>query len=578
MELEENMHKLSYEEAQRLERYTNKKLFDFMNDNVEIDKALKEINSEYPFFSDESKKTGFKLWLSIDYINKDGKSFIEKFLESNSNNLNQLERDLLVDRNNSFISLFEIMGFEDESLILLDSLQNKEYIVCEPQMSKVTNAGDFLFARIGKLLDEYYFIGEINYLPENVKPLFIEEFLYDFNAIRKDNPELIIRDYQKKYSLSLIRNYNNCIFNAIENDEDINALLYDELNEFEGYLKNRANNLTIGKHISNLIEFFEYYLVEEDLTLYDLDQLDFKSFFQDAIEDGFINSQEGLNSYISTLKRYMNFLSNRSIDYKEAYQELKEISDNRFTYMENLKKNSSPFNIDRILESHVADALNESAINFLINFDRFILYTFDKEVELTSIKKQIKRKYLLELNDLIHDKSFSTKGNPNQEDLPIIHMFFKIALRLEMMEIQKNKLKLTKRGTNFIRLKDEEKFSLLFSCLWDKDFINEVTTIESNLIELTKRDFVNLANTMVENKSYSVALLISENKCNPDNLLQINEYLKILGLIKSIFYPSYSWEVTKLGKRIFKYLYDRKFASNDDAIIDLDNYRKSKKS
>ena len=36
----------------------------------------------------------------------------------------------------------------------------------------------------------------------------------------------------------------------------------------------------IKKYVANLIDFFEYYLADEDLTLYDLDQIDFKIFFR----------------------------------------------------------------------------------------------------------------------------------------------------------------------------------------------------------------------------------------------------------------------------------------------------------
>lgn len=570
------MQKLSYEVAHRLERYTTKKLVEFINNLVEIDDILKEINYEYPFFSDDSSRAGFKVWLSIDYINKDGKTFIDRFLELKLDSLNDYEKDILVEKNRSFVSLFEIIGFDQEHMILLDTLQNKEYSIWEPQMKEVLNEGEFIFTRIGKILDNYSFIGEISYLPESVKPLFTEEVLLDFNSKRLDNPNLVIKEYLKKYSLQLIKNYNNCIFNAIEIDDDINSYLYDELDEFEGFLKNKANNLTIGKHISNLVEFFEYYLVQEDLTLYDLDQLDFKDFFNEAISDGFINSQDDLNSYINTLKRYMNFLSNKSSDYKEAYLDLLDISEDRFSYMENLKSINTPFVIDRKLESHIAGVLNDTAINILTEFDKFILYIVDNPLELTQKLKQIKRKNLLELYQLFQNPGLITKNSPNQEDFPTINMFFKISLKLNLTEMEKNNLKLTKKGTNFIRLKDEEKFTLIFSCIWDKDFIKEVTTIEPNLIEMAKKDFVNLVSILVENKSYGVKYIISEYKDNPDNLFQINEYLMLIGLVKSKFYPSYTWKITKLGKTIFKYIHDKELNITDNGIVNLDNYRNKK--
>ena len=564
------MSKLSYDVAHRLEKHTTKKLFDYINSEVKVDDILKEINYEYPFFLDDSSKVGFNIWLSIDYINKDNKTFIEKFLDSNPS-LSDLEKDILIEKNKSFISLFEILDFQDEHMLILDTLQNEEYLIWEPNMSEVLNEGEFIFTRIGKILDEYSFIGEISYLPESVKPLFTEEFLIDFNNRRKDDSNLIIKDYLKKYSLDLIKNYNNCIYSAIEIDEDLSSYLYDELDEFEGYLKNKTNNLAIGKHISNLIEFFEYYLAQEDLTLYDLDQLDFKNFFMEAIKDGFINSQENLNSYINTLKKYMNFLSSRNSEYKDAYSELLKISEDRFSYMEKLNSFTTTFAIDRLLESTIENVLNETSINILNDFDKFILYSVDNDLEITPIKQQLKRKNLLELNSLFENET-------NQHDFPTINMFLKISLILGLLTIDNNKITITQKGTNFISLRDEEKFSLIFTCIWDNTFIEEVTTIEPTLIDTAKKDFINLTSILVENKSYGVKYILSEYKDNPDNLFQINEYLKLLGLVRSNFYPNYTWEITKLGKTIFKYLQEKELDIQKSSIVNLDNYRNNKKS
>lgn len=39
------------------------------------------------------------------------------------------------------------------------------------------------------------------------------------------------------------------------------------------------------------------------MTLYDLDQVDFKYLLKEAIDDGFVVDKRELNSYISTLKK-----------------------------------------------------------------------------------------------------------------------------------------------------------------------------------------------------------------------------------------------------------------------------------
>lgn len=570
------MPKLSYEVTHRLEKHTTNKLINFINTQVHIDDILKEINYEYPFFLDDSNRVGFKVWLSIDFVDNDGKTYIDRLLESKVQ-LSSLERELLSQKNKSFVSLFEIIDFQDDHMVLLDILQNQEFLVWEPHMNDVLTIGEFLFTRIGKVVEEYSFIGEISYLPESVKSMFMDNFLVNYNEKRKNNSNLMIMDYLKKYSLELYKNYNNCILNAIEIDEELSSYLYDELDEFEGYLKTKTKGSKIGKHISNLIEFFEYYLSQEDLTLYDLDQLDFKFFFKEAIKDGFINSQEDFNSYISTFKRYMSFLSNRDEGYKEAYLELLDISENRFSYMEKLKNFNTPFTIDRLLGEFISENLNDTAIEVLINFDKFILYTVDKQLELTPKKQEIKRKHLLELTELFKNNTIFSNERSNQSILPLIDLIFKVSVRLGLTYIENNKLILTRKGTNFIRLKDDDKFTLIFLGVWNKDFIHEATNIDVNMVDITMRSFVNLSILLNENKSYSVKYIITEFKYDPENLFQINEYLKILGLVKSNFYPSYTWEFTKLGKIIFNYLYEKEHNLKESSIVELDMYRKSKK-
>ena len=571
------MPKLNYDLTHKLEIYTTNKLIEFINKEVNINDILKEINYEYSFFLDDSSKVAFHVWLSIDYLDKNGKTFIDKYLESNPKSLKPLERSIIFEKNKSFISLFEILKFEDDHIILLDTLQNEKYSVWEPNLNEVLNEGELIFTRIGKVLDEYLFIGEISFLPATVRSMFIEDFLIDFNLRRKDIPDLVIRDYLKKYSLELIKIYNNCIFDVIELDEDLNSYLYDQLDEFEGYLRNKTNNLSLGKHLSNLVEFFDYYLAEDNLSLYNLDQVDFKYFFKEAIENGFINSQEDLNSYLNTLKRYMGFLILRSDKYKDTYLELLNISEDRFSYMERLKGISTPFPIDRLLESYIAEVLNETAISIIVDFDKFILYTVDKPLELTLQKQLLKRKHLVELYEILQDEHTILNKNPNQEDFPLIDMYFRVALALGLMTKDNNKLFLTKKGTNFIRLRDEEKFSLIFTCIWDKEFLKTATTVEPQLIELSKKDLINLVSNLNENETFGVKYIISTYEDKPENLFQISEYLKHLGLVKSNFYPNYTWEITKLGKAVFKYLNEKDTDTQNSSIVQLDNYRNTKK-
>lgn len=573
------MQKLSTDVTYRLENQTTKKLMEYINSVDDIDKISESIYEEYPSIEGISNRLSFNIYLTTDYLNLDGRTFIERYLDEHGSDLTSLEENVLKERSKSFLSLFEIIGYEDDYMVLRDALQNLEFKVWEPQLNSVLHTGEFILVRIGKIVQDYNFIGEISYLPESSKSMFMEEFIIDYNIRRINEPELTTLGYIKKYSLYINEIYNNCIQNTIELDDSIDSFLYDEIDEFEDYLSSKRDHSGSKKDITNLIEFFEYYLAQEDLTLYDLDKLDFKYFFKFAIDDGFITSKEELNSYISTFVKYMKFLRNKDVSYKDGYLELLNISENRFSYMSKLKNFTSPFKIDRCLENKISDNLNDTSVELLINFDRFLLYIIEKEPQLT-LKNKLKRIYLKELNEFIDDR-VSTKGEyANQSDYPIIDMFFNIGLKVELIGISKNKLLLTKKGTNFIRLRDEEKFSLIFTSIWNKEFFKSALEMEDKVLDLSIDRFLSCTINLVENKQYDVKFIISEildeNKHTIRFLQDINEYLKLLGLARTTFYPTYTWEITRLGKIIFKYLYDKKYNVKDNSIVELDKYRDKK--
>ena len=52
----------------------------------------------------------FNVWVSIDYRTHYGKSFIEHMLEEKPHGLTLWKKEILRERNKSYISLFEIQG------------------------------------------------------------------------------------------------------------------------------------------------------------------------------------------------------------------------------------------------------------------------------------------------------------------------------------------------------------------------------------------------------------------------------------------------------------------------------------
>lgn len=567
------MQKLRYIELQKIDIDITNKLINYANSQIDIEELLNELDYVYPYLKDDSSRFTFNIWLSIDYIDKDGKTFLEKFIEEKSSLLTAVEMKILKGKITSYVSIFQILEYKNEYIYVRDVLSNKDYKLLEPHLNDTIDEGEFLFARIGKILDDYGFIGDISYLPSSIKPLFLEELLIDFNNLRKEDPELTMKKYLKIHSLNLYKIYNESILNILEINGDIHSYLFDELEEFEGYLINKESDLKIKKHLSNLVNLFEYILSERDLTLYNLDELDFEVFFNDAIEDNFISSQGELNSYINTLKNYLRFLSNMDSQYKDSYINILNISKNRFHYMNKLKSNDT-FKIDKDFVSLISFKLNDDALNTIMDYERFIIYAGESPLDLTAKTKFIKRKNLLEINDLLESKISLKKSAPNQRDFPLIHFFYFISLKLGILKIENNNLILTEKGIIFLRLSDEEKYNLLFKYLWSKDFTKEVLDkYETDHYEKSKELFSQSISTLKTNKEYKINNIFPTN---PDFFYFYYKYLKYLGLIDYDLYINYSISFTSLGKKIFEYLNQRKTDFHSPVIISLDSYKSMK--
>ena len=571
------MQNLTYKEIQKIEISATKKLLNYISKEVQDVNLLDELEFYYPDFSESKYRLAFNIWLSIDYINKEGKTFIEKLLEESPSKLTAEERQVLIERSKSNISLFEILFADGEYIKVLDLLKNEIYDLWEPELSDVISIGDYIFARTGNLLGHMTFIGDISYLPPSMKNPFIEDVFVDFNRNRLKNPDLTMGEYQKKYSMNLYKIYTDCVFEAMEMDEDIVSILYDEIDEFEAYLQLKDQRYSIKKHLSNLMEFFEYYLADEDLTLYDCDRIDFNLFFEDAINNGFIKSQEDLNSYISTFKNYLKYLSCKHESYKEAYKEILDISKRRFEYMNELNSTKYPFKIIKGISDIVLEALNKDSISFLMDYDKFILYILDKPLELTKVNKFIKKKNLLEINNMLEYSTSVDKKALGQKDFPIIDLFYKFSLSLNLLSIEDNMLTITNIGNNYLRLKDEEKFTLFFQYIWSNEFIQEVTAIDNtNKLYKLKKDLVDLLYSLEVRRKYEISQLIGRVENLPKFFFKYYEYLQYLGIIICNLYPNYEMKLTSLGKTLMKYL---KFLDENKVecnIIKFDSFNKSK--
>ncbi|WP_353092974.1 hypothetical protein [Tissierella praeacuta] len=571
------MQSLTYKQIQKIDKSATKKLLKYISEEIQYETILDTLEFFYPDFGEQKYTIAFNVWISIDFIGKNGKTFIEKFLEEKSSPLTSQEREILVQRNKSNVSLFEVIDTNEKFIEVRDLLQNKDYSLLEPDLASSMSIGDFAFGRIGNLLGHFTFIGDISYLPECVKPLFLEEVFFDFNHLRLEIPTLTIKDYLKKHSINLYKIYTNCILEAIEMEEDIVSVFYDELDEFEAYLKLKLPKVVVKKYIANLMDFFEYYLADEDLTLSDIDQIDFHDFFKTAIEDGFIISQDDLNSYIATFKNYLGFLSNKNSDYKDIYKEVLDISKDRFDFINQLKLIKSPFTIDRDLANIVSGFLNEDAISLIMDYDKFILYILDRPLDLTKKNKYIRRKNLLEINQMLELSNYVDKSSPNQRDFPIIHIFYKLSLTLGLLSVDDDSLAINNKGNNYLRLRDEDKYSILYKYIMSNEFISEICNMEnSKTLDKSKKDLMNLLSSLNENVNYELSSILPNFSKNFKFFFASYIYLQYLGIIKCNLYPNYKLKVTPLGKIILDFIESINTKKHECSVINLELFRKSR--
>lgn len=569
------MNKINYKSIQKLNIDITKQLLKYITKEMQNEDLIDEIQFFHDDFIDH--ELAFNIWLSFDFIDKNGLSFIDKFLDAKGHLLSAREQEILKERNKSNISLFEVIDIDNEFIRVIDLFEHKYHTLWEPDLSAALNVDDLIFGRVANLLGSVNFIGDINYLPVSARDTFLIESFRDFNDLRKTDPGLTIKEYLKNNSINLYTIYTNCIFEIMEMENDINSIFYDELDEFQSYLNYKFKNLDSNDHISNLIEFFEYYLVEKDLSLSDLDQIDFNQFFSKSIESSFILSIEDLNSYISTFKYYLEFLFKKDSKYKKTYEDILDISSSRFQIAELFKNTEFSFKLDTKFSKVLEDYLDDYSLILTMDFDKFMLYILNNPLKLTEKNKHIKRKNLLEINDLLESPIDVQKKAPNQKDFPKIQFFYNFGLDLKLISIIQDDLSLTTKGYNFLRLKDEEKYIIILNYMWSENFISKITNIDNkNTLNKYKSDLIIFLSSLKENIYYRVSDVLSDTLLNQKFFSIYYPYLQNLKIIEYNLYPIYEIKVTPLGKVILNFLKSKNIDKEKCSIINLNKFKQTK--
>src|SRR5699024_1514794 len=182
----------------------------------------------------------------------------------------------------------------------------------------------------------------------------------------------------------------------------------------------------------------------------------------------------------------------------------------------------------------------------------------------------IKRKYLSDIDDLLILKSFIESLAPNQDNFPLIHLFYHTSLNLEISQIDGDFLMLNDRSINFLKLSDEEKYYLLFNYLLSEDFLIDIlVTGNINYWQTEKLQFIKKLSKLKANKKYN----IDSSLPKWENILSFYyKYLKFFGVVN---YNSKDKDIviSNLGGKIFKYLNIKK-EDKGPTVININQYRK----
>ena len=142
---------MDHDTLQELENLATEKLIDHINKDGRASILFQESLEEYEFLDMEGSHIPFNLWLCCDYRDTSGKGFVHRLIESD-NSLSSKEKDILVGKADSYVTILEITDFSEPYAIAFDVLNHVEYKLLEPKVSVILKKGDYLLARVGRVL------------------------------------------------------------------------------------------------------------------------------------------------------------------------------------------------------------------------------------------------------------------------------------------------------------------------------------------------------------------------------------------------------------------------------------------
>lgn len=167
------------------------------------------------------------------------------------------------------------------------------------------------------------------------------------------------------------------------------------------------------------------------------------------------------------------------------------------------------------------------------------------------------------------------KKNPNQEDFPMLEFFYYFSIEHNLAQIKGEYLSATKKGHQFLRLSDEEKYSLFIQYILSDDFFYfDKADLDIKTAMSTRDNIVKLLSQLKEGIFYKYDKFNIVTVGPFKYVLIYLKYLKLIGIIEYSYYPTFSFSITPSGKIIFNILSNKNESSkNHGKVIYLNNIK-----
>ena len=447
-----------YSYIERLDNSVTKKLVNYINKDPDIDYIFINKKGIFPLIENPNFRLPYTMWLCCDYKDGDNNYYIDKLI-ADDKNLTKDEVSILMDKKDSYVSIFRIKAIKGLKTIVFDHILKKEYILEDYFHSNSIKINDFIIGRIGKLLGKNKLIGEINFVNKSVLNNILRLIIKDLNTKNIKHTKDSMFNYLKNESLSVYSYYLKSSLDYLEGSEDYLPPIYSELESFKGYLNNKKDPLTIDSYLKALWEINGFYLNQKNIEFDEIYKMDLKDFFNYSIMFRFISNKDEFRVFYNALKEFLIFKHKQDNSlFNNKIEMIKSIGESSFKYIDSFKEHKILSELDFYTSRLILESINDQAVFYIDDFNTMLYQVIEHDgFELTPKKGFIK---LYNMERLITD--FNGEYNllfsvPKRMKYPIIDLFYNIGLNMGLFKLREGILKLAEGSDDYFLISDSNK-------------------------------------------------------------------------------------------------------------------------